>query len=114
MPVKTLIPTWTPTPTVSADIFQICKNVFDETIDGTVCVTIASAQYPGPMALRIYNSVGEHIKTLFDETLTEPLSPTMINWDGTNKYGQKVASGVYILYLIKPFGRATGRLVVIH
>ncbi len=66
------------------------------------------------MTLKIYNSVGEHIKTLFDETLTQPLPPTIINWDGTNKFGQKVASGVYIIYLIKPLGRATGRLVVIH
>jgi hypothetical protein len=66
------------------------------------------------MTLKVYNSVGEHIKTLFDETLTQPLPSTMVNWDGTNKYGQKVASGVYIVYLMKPFGRAAGRLVVIH
>jgi flagellar hook assembly protein FlgD len=99
---------------VTADVFQICRNVFNETTDGKVCIAISSAQYPGPVALRIYNSVGEHITTLLDENLTQPLPPTVINWDGTNKYGQKVASGVYIVYLIKPFGRATGRLVVLQ
>src|SRR5665213_2397997 len=110
----TPVNTWTPTPTVSADIFQICRNVFNETVDGTVCVSFSSAQYPGQMTLKIYNSVGEHIKTLFDESLTQPLPPTIINWDGTNKFGQKVASGVYVVYLIKPLGRSTGRLVVIR
>jgi flagellar hook assembly protein FlgD len=99
---------------VTADVFQICRNVFNETVDGKVCIAISSAQYPGPMALRIYNSVGEHITTLFDQNLTQPLAPTVVTWDGTNKYGQKVASGVYIVYLIKPFGRATGRLVVLQ
>ena len=62
----------------------------------------------------IYNSAGEHIKTLYDEYLTQPLLPTTINWDGSNKYEQKVSSGVYIFYMIKPFGRVLGRLVVIH
>lgn len=113
-PVNTLINTWTPTPTVQADVFRICKNVFRETVDGTVCIAISSSQYPGSVTLKVYNSVGEHIKTIFDEQLTQPLAPTVVTWDGTNKFGQKVASGVYIVYLIKPFSRATGRLVVIH
>jgi len=113
-PVTTLVPSWTATPTMTADVFQICKNVFHENIDGTICITISSAQYPGPMTLRIYNSVGEHIKTLFDENINRPLAPTVVNWDGTNKFGQKVASGVYIVYFEKPNGVATGRLVVLQ
>jgi flagellar hook assembly protein FlgD len=66
------------------------------------------------MTLKIYNSAGEHIKTLYDEYLTQPLAPTTLTWDGTNKYGQKVASGVYIVYMTRPLGRLLGRLVVIH
>jgi hypothetical protein len=42
------------------------------------------------------------------------MPPTTFNWDGTNKYGQKVASGVYIIYMMKPYGRLLARLVVIH
>ncbi len=113
-PVHTPISSETPTPTVSGDVFEISRNVFNETLDGTVGIKIASGQYFGPMTLRIYNSAGEHIKTLFDETLTQPLPLTTLSWDGTNTYGQKVASGIYIVYLIKPLGVATGRLVVIH
>jgi flagellar hook assembly protein FlgD len=87
--------------------------VFNQTTDGTVCITISSSE-AGQISLKIYNSAGEHIKTLYDENLTQPLLPTTINWDGSNKYGQKVASGVYIIYMSKPTGRILGRLVVIH
>jgi len=66
------------------------------------------------MTLKIYNSAGEHIKTLYDEYLTQPLTATAITWNGENKYGQKVASGVYIIYMTRPLGRVLGRLVVIH
>jgi flagellar hook assembly protein FlgD len=88
--------------------------VFNVTIDGEVCINLASGQFPGPMQLKIYNSAGEHIKTLYDKYQNAALPLTVINWDGTNKYGQKVASGVYIIYLEKPYGRLLARLVVIH
>ena len=113
-PTITTVGNWTATPTAVAEIFKVCKNVFNETTDSEVCITIGTNEFPGKIALRIYNSAGEHIKTLFDETLTAPLSPTVINWDGTNKFGQKVSSGVYFVFLIKPFGRELGRLVVLH
>jgi hypothetical protein len=77
-------------------------------------IEISSAQYPGLTMLKIYNSVGEYINTLFNETINQPLPPTKLNWDGTNLYGQKVASGLYIIYLTRPFGVAVGRLVVLH
>jgi flagellar hook assembly protein FlgD len=83
-------------------------------MDGQVCFNIATGQSPGPMELKIYNSAGEHIKTLFDKYLNAPLPLTVVTWDGTNKYGQKVASGVYIVYLQKPYGRVLARLAVIH
>ena len=66
------------------------------------------------MELKIYNSAGEHVKTLFQQYLNAPLPTTTITWDGRNKYGAPVASGVYIIYLIKPDGVVTGRLVVIR
>jgi hypothetical protein len=111
---NTPINTWTPTATVVGEVFQVCKNVYNVTIDPSVCITIGTAEYPGNMELKIYNSAGEHIKTLYNQYLTAPLPPLLINWDGTNKYGQKVASGVYIIYLIKPEGRLLARLIVIH
>jgi flagellar hook assembly protein FlgD len=111
---NTPINTWTPTATPMSDEFWICKNVFNMTIDPQVCITIGTAQSGGMMELKIYNSAGEHIKTLYSQYLNAPMPPTTFNWDGTNKYGQKVASGVYVVYLMKPYGRLLARLAVIH
>jgi len=113
-PTNTPVSTWTPTATAGPEVFQICKNVFNIKKDINVCIVVGTNQYPGRLALRIYNSAGEHIRTLLDETLTQPLSPLTVNWDGKNKFGQEVDSGVYVLYLEKPLGRELGRLVVIH
>jgi len=99
---------------VVSEEFLVCKNVYNVTVDGTVCITIGTGEFPGLMELKIYNSAGEHIKTIFNQYLNGPLPPTTYYWDGTNKYGQKVASGVYIVYLIKPYSRLLARLVVIH
>jgi flagellar hook assembly protein FlgD len=97
-----------------AEVFQVCKNVFNIPRDINVCIVVGTNQYPGEITLRIYNSAGEHIRTLLDTTLTAPLSPTVINWDGKNKFGAEVASGIYVVYLQKPFGRSVARLVVLH
>ena len=110
----TIANTWTATPTMVAEVFQVCKNVFNIPKDIYVCIVIGTNEYPGEMTLRIYNSAGEHIKTLYDQVLSAPLSPTVINWDGKNKFGAEVASGIYVVYLQKPFGRAVARLVVLH
>jgi hypothetical protein len=75
---------------------------------------VATGQYPGLFELKIYNSAGEHIKTLFTQELSAPLPFTVITWDGKNKYGEPVASGVYIVYLTKPYGRLLARLVVVR
>jgi hypothetical protein len=88
--------------------------VFNVTKDGSVCITFATNQYPGTMSLKIYNSAGEHIITLYDRYITQPLTPYTATWNGLNKYGQKVASGVYLIYLSKPYGQYLGRIVVIR
>jgi flagellar hook assembly protein FlgD len=66
------------------------------------------------LELKIYNSAGEHIKTLFTQQLSAPLPLTVVTWDGKNKYGEQVASGVYIVYLIKPYGRLLARLALVR
>jgi hypothetical protein len=113
-PSSTATFTWTPTPTAGNDEFFVCKNVFNIPLDGKVCVTIGSSSYPGPMNLAIYNTAGERIKTLCDVYLDAPMPITTYYWDGTNQTGQKVGSGVYVVYLLKPFARLLARLAVIH
>jgi hypothetical protein len=60
--------------------------------------------FPGEYNLSVLNSAGEHIKTLDSRRISAPLQQIYF-WDGTNKYGETVASGVYILYLVEPFDR---------
>jgi flagellar hook assembly protein FlgD len=94
--------------------FQICKNVFNVTVDGKLCITIGTAQFPGNFELHIYNTAGEHVKTLYQKYISAPQPAITVEWDGSNKFGQKVSSGVYIIYFIKPYGRLMARVIVIH
>jgi serine protease AprX len=51
----------------------------------------------GPVTLRIYNVLGQEIRTLVDET--QARGPHTSVWDGTNRTGVRVATGVYIYRL---------------
>ncbi len=104
--------TCTPTPTpYTADIFYVSKNAFSPS--NPVSIYVNYTVYPGQYALRIYNSAGEHIKTLDDRPLSGPVSQ-WYSWDGKNKYGDTCASGVYILYLMEPLGEHTARILLVR
>lgn len=48
--------------------------------------------------LKIYNIMGQGVKTLVDES--QPAGRYTVRWDGTNNFGVRVSSGLYV-YLIK-------------
>ncbi len=105
--------TLTPTATVPiTDIFTVSQNLFHPPQE-SVSIQVQYSLYPGPYELRIYNSVGEHIKTLDEGNLSAPISMNY-QWDGKNKYGDTCASGVYIFYLIEPFSQKAKRIILIH
>src|SRR5579871_203246 len=108
----TWTPTFTPTNTpYSADIFTVDRNILRS--GDSVSIYVNYTQYPGQYDLRIYNSAGEHIKTLDSQQLDAPVSQTYF-WDGKNKYGDPCASGVYILYLIEPYSAKNKKILLIH
>jgi hypothetical protein len=114
-PGNTCTPTTTPTPSptlVSADIFYVDHNSFRPS-QGPVSIEVEYTQYPGNYSLRVYNSAGELIKILDSRYLNSPVYQ-WYSWDGTNKFGNKCASGVYIFYLIEPFDRKLKRVILIH
>ena len=118
-PTVTRTPTQTPTITNTPpptpppeDIFYVNQNVYNSA-NGSVSIFVAYNSYPGDYRLWIYNSAGELIKKLDTQQLSAPISKSYL-WDGTNRFGNKCASGVYILYLIEPFSRKTKRLLLIH
>ena len=69
--------------------------------------------FPGAYSLRIYNSAGEHIKTLDEGSLNAPLHQTY-TWDGTNKMGDPCASGLYFFYLVEPNALKTKRIILLR
>ncbi len=114
-PTITYTPTITPTPTATVpdtDIFYVSKNAFDPA-NGPVSINVQYTKFPGDYRFWIYNSAGEHILTLASQTMTQPINASYI-WDGKNKYGDKCASGIYVLYLVEPYSRKMKRLLLLR
>jgi hypothetical protein len=112
-PTVTATPTQTPTPIPDIDIFYVAQNVYNATNDNPVSIFVQYTKFPGNYSLLIYNSAGEHVRTLDSQTLSAPISQSYF-WDGKNKYGANCASGVYILYLTEPFSQKMKRLLLIR
>ncbi len=114
VPVTPSVPsTPTPTPTSCADQFFVDKNVFRPSNQEKVDISVATCAYPGNVFVRIYNSAGEHIRTLRSENTSSGLQNTY-SWDGTNKYGNTCASGVYIILFEDPLGSHAARVVLVR
>jgi hypothetical protein len=103
--------TCTPTPT-PADTFYVSENAFNPA-NGPVSIFVAYALFPGNYSLMVYNSAGEHVKTLDSQNLGNSIVKSYF-WDGTNKYNARCASGVYIFYLVEPFGVKLKRILLIR
>lgn len=107
----------TPNPTLVSfspysDVFYVSLNSFSPST-GPVSIYVKYDLFPGSYSLVILNSAGEHIKTLDSRQLNQPLQQ-VYSWDGTNKYGDTVASGMYILYLTEPYSRKVKRILFVR
>lgn len=111
-PTVTSTPTITPTPVPTFDVFYVNQNQFNPA-NGPVSINVQYSQYPGNYAVWIYNSAGEHVRTLDSQTLNGPVTQWYL-WDGKNKYGADCASGVYLIYLEEPFDRKQKRILLIR
>jgi flagellar hook assembly protein FlgD len=67
----------------------------------------------GKAVLKIYNSAGEQIRELFNGFIS-PGGQYQATWDGKNKSGQNVASGVYLLHLQLPDSVRVAKVAVIR
>ncbi len=93
------------------DVFTVSENVLRPS-QQPVTILVEYGRYPGPYSLVIFNSAGEHIKTLDDHYLDQPVS-AVYQWDGKNKYNDTCASGVYILDLVEPYDRKERKLLIV-
>jgi hypothetical protein len=103
-----------PTPTIQPglEVFYVSKNLFNPGQE-PVSIYVAASKYPGPYSLAVYNSAGECVKVLDKRELTEPFQHSYL-WDGKNQYGEKCASGMYIIYLVEPFNLRLARVLLVR
>jgi flagellar hook assembly protein FlgD len=67
----------------------------------------------GRAILKIYNSAGELIRELFNSFIS-PGAQYQSTWDGKNKSGEPVASGVYLIHLTLPDSTRLAKVAVIR
>lgn len=63
------------------------------------------------VTLKIYDILGREVKTLVEER--ETAGQHVVYWDGTDRYGRRVASGIYYYRLATPGGSITRKAVLI-
>jgi hypothetical protein len=93
-------------------MFYVSKNVFNAGQE-SVSIFLATSKYPGAYSLKVYNSAGECVKLLDGRQIAEPFQHSYL-WDGTNRYGEKCASGIYIFYLVEPFGSRLAKVLLLR
>jgi photosystem II stability/assembly factor-like uncharacterized protein len=79
-----------------AETFQLHQN-YPNPFNPTTTIRYTMTE-PGPVTLKIYNMLGQEIKTLL-ESHYHGAGSFNIQWDGRNNAGQRVASGIYVYRL---------------
>ncbi|MBA65573.1 MAG: hypothetical protein CMG55_07210 [Candidatus Marinimicrobia bacterium] len=54
------------------------------------------------VSIRVYNLLGQHVTTLIENK--DQIGQFTIQWDGTNKFGEQMSSGVYFIQLATKTG----------
>ncbi|NOX19468.1 MAG: T9SS C-terminal target domain-containing protein [Chlorobi bacterium] len=67
---------------------------------------------PAKATIRIFNSAGELIKTIYHEA-ANALAPSIAKWNLMNEYNQLVSPGVYFYYIDSDIGRKTGKIFIV-
>jgi hypothetical protein len=79
---------------ISFELYQNYPNPFNPTT--TISFTIGLSGTP-QVKLDVYNILGQRVTTLLDKKMVA--GSHSIEWDGTNRDGQRVASGIYLYKL---------------
>jgi flagellar hook assembly protein FlgD len=101
----------TPTPGTG---FWISRNVYHPETDYPPVTISVHLSLPGAYTLKVYNSAGELVKTLRQEWGATAPMDDVVQWDGKNDAGEKVASGVYVLQFTSRFDQRTAKLLILR
>ena len=66
---------------------------------------------PGPVRLKIYNTLGQPVRTLVDQF--QAVGSHQVRWDARDQRGAALAAGVYLVRLRYPGGEQTRRLLLL-
>ena len=66
---------------------------------------------PGPIRLRIYNTLGQPVRTLVDQF--QAAGSYQVRWDARDQQGTALAAGIYLVRLHYPGGEQTRRLLLL-
>lgn len=66
---------------------------------------------PGAVRLKIYNALGQPVRTLVDQY--QPAGFYQVPWDGRDQRGAAVAAGVYLTRLFHPGGGQTRQMLLL-
>jgi Peptidase family C25/FlgD Ig-like domain/Carboxypeptidase regulatory-like domain/Propeptide_C25 len=92
-------------------LYQSTPNPFHQATNGGAMVRF-DLPAAAPARLRIVDTTGRLIHQLVNEVL--PAGEHRVVWDGTNRDGRPVASGVYFYVLETDRGRRTRRLMMVR
>jgi methionine-rich copper-binding protein CopC len=87
-------------------LHQNYPNPFNPTT--TIAFSLAQA---GEVSLEVFNMLGQKVKTLFAGRL--PKGRHTVEWDATNRRGEKVAGGVYFYRLTSAKQSQTRKMVLL-
>ncbi|NIR48570.1 T9SS type A sorting domain-containing protein, partial [candidate division KSB1 bacterium] len=93
----TSVPELKPVTVITPDDYQLHQN-YPNPFNPTTTISFV-LPINKTVSLKIYNSLGQEVRTLIDNRAYPEGSHT-VQWDATNNHGNRVSSGVYIYKLI--------------
>jgi hypothetical protein len=96
-----------PTDVTVNELRQNRPNPFNPTT--TIEYSIAQ---PGYVTLKVYNVVGQLVRTLVDE-YQSPEQVMPVTWNGTNSAGEEVSSGVYFYKIVTKGFTQTRKMIIL-
>jgi len=90
---------------------KVYHGVF-KSAENEKCYVSFNLEQAGETTIKVYNSLGREVKELYRGTGNPGLNT--ISWDGTDKNGNKVSSGVYIIRIEGPGIKQRRRVVVVR
>jgi subtilisin family serine protease len=88
-------------------------NPFGSINTGETTRIIFDLPESGPVRIRIFNVLGQRIRTLLDENLVAGRYEN-ISWNGTDDFGHRVTGGVYFYEVSTPAGSGRGKMLLLR